>query len=68
MFLPMLWPILMVGATVFLVVLVIRGAGTPTGRRYPARLTPFEILCERFALGEIDQAEYEEKRRVISRG
>jgi uncharacterized membrane protein len=48
--------------------LVIRGARTPTGRRDPARLTPFEILSERFALGEIDQAEYEEKRRVISQG
>jgi len=66
MFLPMLWPILMIGATVFLVVLVLRGARTPTGLRNSARLTPFEILRERFARGEIDQAEYEEKRRVIS--
>ena len=65
MFLPMLWPILVIGAIVFLVVLVIRDARTPTGRRDPARLTPFEILRERFARGEIDQAEYEERRRII---
>ena len=68
MFLPMLWPILVIGATVLLVVLVLRGARTPTGPRDPARLTPFQILRERFARGEIDQAEYEEKRRVISQG
>ena len=68
MLLSMLWPIVVIGTTVFLVMLVIRGARTPTGRRDPARLTPFEILRERFALGEIDQAEYEEKRRVISQG
>jgi putative membrane protein len=62
------WPILVIGATVFLVVLLIRGARTPTGRRNSARLTPFEILRERFARGEIDQAEYEKKRRIISQG
>ena len=68
MLLSMLWPILVIGTSVFLVVLVMRDARTPTGRRDPARLTPFEILRERFARGEIDQAEYEEKRRVISHG
>jgi len=68
MFLPMLWPIVVIGAILFLVVLVTRGARTPTGQRDPTRLAPFEILRERFARGEIDQAEYEEKRRVISQG
>jgi putative membrane protein len=33
----------------------------------PAR-TALDILNERFARGEIDQAEYEEKRRLISQG
>jgi putative membrane protein len=40
------------------------GYGQPFGPS-PSR-TALDILNERFARGEIDQAEYEEKRRVIS--
>ena len=67
MFLAMLWPILVIGA-IFAVILLIRDGRTPARRRDPTDLMPFEILRERFARVEIDQAEYEEKRRVISAG
>jgi putative membrane protein len=68
MFLPMLWPIVVIGAIVFVVMLLVRDGRTPAGRRDPTGLRPLEILRERFARGEIEQAEYEEKRRVISQG
>ena len=68
MFLPMLWPIVVIGAIIFVVMLLIRDRSKPPGRRDRTGLRPFEILRERFARGEIDQAEYEGKRRVISQG
>jgi putative membrane protein len=66
MFVPMLWPVLVVGAIIFVMMLLLRDGGTRTGRRDRMGLTPFEILRERFARGEIDKAEYEERHRVIS--
>ena len=68
MFLPMLWPIVVIGAIIFVVMLLIRDGRAPAGRRGSTGLTPFDILRERFVRGEIDQAEFEEKRRVISQG
>ena len=68
MFLPMLWPIVVIGAIIVMVMLLIRDGRTQAGRRDPRGPTPFEILRERFARGEIDQAEYEERRRIISQG
>jgi putative membrane protein len=68
MSLPMLWPMVVIGAIIFVVMLLIRNGRTPAGPRNPTGLRPFEILGERFARGEINQAEYEEKRRVISQG
>src|ERR1700751_3196128 len=56
MFLPMLWPIAMIGGIVLLVMLLTRGGRTetpPTWRHDAGRQTPFEILGERFARGEI---------------
>lgn len=68
MFLPMLWLIVVIGAIIVMVMLLIRHGRRPAGRRDPRGLMPFEILRERFARGEIDQAEYEERRRIISQG
>ena len=68
-FLPMmLWPILVIGGIIAVVMLLMRGGkaeGPPTwldGRRQ----TPFEILSERFARGEIDRQEYDERRGLLS--
>ena len=69
MLLPMLWPIVMIGGIVVLVMLLMRGGRTetpPTRRRDAGRQTPFEILGERFARGEIDRHEYEERKGLLS--
>ena len=70
MFLPMmLWPIVVIGGIVALVMLLMRGARTETPsawRRDAARPSPFDILRERFARGEIDRREYEERKGLLS--
>jgi putative membrane protein len=70
MFLPMmLWPIVVIGGIVTLVILVSRGARTErrsTWRRDAGRQTAFDILRERFARGEIDQREFEERKGLLS--
>jgi putative membrane protein len=65
----MLWPIVMIGGIVVLVMILMRGGRTetpPTWRRDAGRQTPFEILGERFARGEIDRHEYEERKELLS--
>ena len=51
-----------------LVMLLLRGRTEtpPTWRRDASRQTPFEILSERFARGEIDRHEYEERKGLLS--
>jgi uncharacterized membrane protein len=39
---------------------------SPTWRGEYSRPTPFEILRERFARGEIDQQEYEKRKGLLS--
>jgi putative membrane protein len=61
--------IVFIGAIVVLVVLVIRWLGTsghfPAGPGGPPARTPLDILKERLARGEIDVAEFEERRRAL---
>ena len=66
-----LFMILMLAVGITAVVLAVRWLGgpwqAPSHHSPPAR-TAMDILNERFARGEIDQAEYEAKRRLISQG
>jgi putative membrane protein len=60
--------ILFLAAMVAVAVLVVRWLGGAGHRSLPAATsakTPLDILKERFARGEIDKAEYEERRRLI---
>jgi len=64
-------PIFVLVPLVVLVVVVIfaaRWAWGPwrAGGDRPLERTPLDILKERFASGEIDKEEYEERRRVLS--
>ncbi len=69
---PMTWwswgmffgPVLMIAAIaaiVAVVVLIIRGSGGSNAR------TSLDILDERFARGEIEKEEFEEKRRLLGK-
>ncbi len=58
-----------VGAIVVLAVLLVRWLGsgsTGPAALPPDRKTPLDILQERFARGEIDKEEFEERKRLLS--
>ncbi|HEC90109.1 MAG TPA: hypothetical protein ENI55_00430 [Alphaproteobacteria bacterium] len=74
---PMTWwswgmflgPVLMIAAIaaiVAIVVFIIRGSGGGAAAAAPAK-TPLDILDERFARGEIEKEEFEEKRRLLGK-
>ncbi len=66
MFFGPLMMILFVAVIVVLVVLVIRWIGGGHSHApAPTSRTPLDILRDRFARGEIDAAEFEERRRVL---
>ena len=58
--------ILFLGIIVVVVVMVLRGLGAGGGgQRSSSSNQALDILKERFARGEIDKAEYEERRRTL---
>jgi len=66
---PIVFMLLCLIIFLFVMVPMMRGHG-PSGHwrdrpDYPQK-TALDILNERYAKGEIDKAEYEEKRRIIS--
>ena len=68
MFLGPLMMILFIAAIVAAVVLIVRWlGGSPHGAAplSPPGRAPLDILKERFARGEIDKEEFEERRRVL---
>jgi putative membrane protein len=70
MFFGPLFMILALAAVIAIVVLLVRwlsASGTEVRPPYqsPSAPTPLDILKERFARGEIDKEEFEERRRVL---
>ena len=68
-----LFMILVLAAVIVVAVVAVRWLGGPwptagAPPHLPPSRTAVDILNERFARGEIDQAEYEEKRRLMSQG
>ena len=64
-----IWPIVLLGLIVAIFYLVARSSDGAV-RLNPAvtKQTPIDILDERLARGDIDQQEYDEKRRVLEHG
>ena len=61
--------ILVLAAVIAVVVLLVRWLGGPwhgtPSHQAPSGRTPLDILKERFARGEIDKQEFEERRRIL---
>jgi putative membrane protein len=56
------------GGIILLVVLLVRsfgGSSRSGGLNAPPHATPLDILKERFAKGEIDKKEYDERRKAL---
>mgnify|MGYP001078000422 CR=1 FL=1 len=58
--------ILVLAVTIAVAVLLVRWiAGPAQGPQHPQGRSPLDILKERYARGEIDKEEYEERRRTL---
>ena len=69
-FLGPLMMLVFVALAAVVVVLIVRWMGTSAGSREPSHEgsrpnTPLDILKERFARGEIEQADFEERRKAL---
>lgn len=51
---------------IFVVVYLVRGLGSHAPSQHPPRQTALEILEERFAKGEIDKEEFQERKKHLS--
>lgn len=67
MFLGPIWMIVVIAAIVAVVVLIVRWSSPAShaGGHGPAVETPMDILRKRFARGEIDKDEFEERRKLL---
>ena len=62
---PFVFMLICLAVLLFVMVPMMRRHG-PWRDREMARRTALDILNERYSMGEIDKAEYDEKRRIIS--
>lgn len=70
MFIGPLFGILFIAAIVVVILLVIRalGGGVETSKARGGRKTALDILDERFARGEIEIKDYEDRKRMLTEG
>ncbi len=68
MFLGPVFGVLFIAAIAIAVVLVVRALGGGSAARGGAGRSALDILDKRFARGEIDREDYEERKRVLSGG
>ncbi|HET7680801.1 MAG TPA: SHOCT domain-containing protein [Xanthobacteraceae bacterium] len=62
-------PVMMIAfivVTVLIIAWVLRAAGLGRQSEFQAGNTPLDTLKHRFARGEIDRVEYEERKKVLS--
>jgi len=56
------------GRVIFGVIALVRYLGRQDRSLAPPRLTPEQVLAERFAHGQIDEQEYQERRDILRGG
>lgn len=65
-----LWFVLAWAVIIVLAIVIVRSLTRrqelPAPPQHPAKPSPLDILAERFARGEIDKADYEERRQMLS--
>jgi len=62
------WVILIIGTILIILTAGHRGAAAPGGETISRERDPLEILKERYAKGEIDTQEFEERKKILESG